>query len=170
MKKTKGYILPIGLIILLILTIVILFGVKNSILQEREVGNEQEQQIAFQNAETGLRLAETYLIANIDTTSAFNTSCNAGLCIPNLTGTPNWNSITWATDTTHTLTVGGTIANTYLQPKFIIELLDKAPISPGSSFKVINSYTNGASYRITVVAWGNRLGSSTILQSVFVKR
>ena len=31
-NKNKGYILPIGLIILLILTIVVLFGVKNAIM------------------------------------------------------------------------------------------------------------------------------------------
>lgn len=170
MKKNKGYILPIGLIILLILTIIIIFGMKNSIIQEREVGNEQEQQVAFQNAETALRLAETYIISNIDTNTAFNTSCNAGLCIPNLSGVPNWNSIVWATDTTHTITFPTTIAKTYIQPKAIIELLDKAPLNSGSSLKLLNSYTNGASYRITVVAWGNRVGSNAMLQSVFVKR
>lgn len=169
MNKNKGYILPIGLIIMLILTIIILFGMRNAINQEREAGNEQDQQISFQNAEATLRYAENYIIMNINSNSAFNSSCNSGLCIPSLNGTQNWDNITWETDTTHIINMSG-IPNTYLQPKFIIELLDNAPLNAGSSLKVINSYSNGASYRITVVAWGNRNGSKTMLQSVFVKR
>ena len=169
-NKNKGYILPIGLIILLILTIVVLFGVKNAIIQERESGNQQDQQIAFQNAENALRLAEQYIINTINPNAAFNNSCNAGLCLPSLTGTQNWNSISWATDTTHTIALTTTLTGAYSQPKFIIELLDKAPLNPGSSMKISTSTSGGASYRVTVVAWGNRSGSQTMLQSIFVKR
>jgi type IV pilus assembly protein PilX len=174
MKKTskeKGFILVTGLIVLLIITIIALYAVANSINGEKVASDIADKQVALQNAETALRVAENNIYNNISNTSAFASDCTGGLCIVNTT-TPVWQSITWATDTAHTFTLSGTnaVANTTQQPKYIIELLDTVPAPPGESAKITSGVGTANAYRITAVGWGNKTGTQAMVQSVYVKR
>lgn len=169
--KNKGFVLVSGLILLLIITIIALSGTANSILQEKSAGGLQDKQIAFQNAETALRVAENYVYLNINTSSLFAVGCSAGLCITNPVN-PVWENINFKTDTNKFITLSGSdiISKTTSQPKYIIELLDEVPAIPGESIKVTTSKVSANAYRITTIAYGNSIGSEVMLQSIFVKR
>lgn len=170
-RYNQGYILITGLILLLIITSLALYGSTNSITQEMMSGSVIDKQVALQNAETGLRVAEIYIYNNINNNSAFDSNCANGLCIVNST-TPVWQSITWDTDVNHTINVSGSdlIPNAVKQPKYIIELLDQVPAPPGESAKINSVKSLANAYRVTVVGYGNNVGSRAMLQSIFVKR
>lgn len=169
-KNNQGFILVSGLIILIIITLIALYGTANAIMQEKISGGFQDSQIAFQNAETALRIAEDNVNKSLDINSGFNENCDNGLCNPSLS-TPVWVNILWETDKSHTIQLSeGTIKNTIMQPKYIVELLDSVPPSSGESAKKVGEKGAGLAFRITTVAWGNRSGSKTTLQSIFVKR
>lgn len=168
-KQEKGFVLVVGLVILLIMTLLTLYGTSNSLIQEKISGNTQDQNMAFQTAEQALRTAEEYIFENINTTSNFNINCNGGLCLPNV-NTPVWEKIDWETNNDNILTIGNTINGVYKQPKFIIELLDNAPLTPGETIKNTNNSIKGLTYRVTVLAWGSRSGSKVMIQSIYIKR
>lgn len=170
-KKQNGYVLVSGLILLLIITLIALAGTQNSIQHEKLAGDLQDKQVALENAETALRVAENYIYANVSSTSPFAGDCTGGLCLVNNT-TPVWQSISWDTDTTHTLTLTGSdiIPKTTNQPKYIIELLDQVPAPPGESSKITTTTVGANAYRITAVGYGNKPNSKAMVQSVFVKR
>nr|WP_038059550.1 PilX N-terminal domain-containing pilus assembly protein [Thioalkalivibrio sp. ALJT] len=53
--RQSGSALIIALILLLVITILAVAGMQNTVLQERMAGNMHDRNIAFQNAERGLR-------------------------------------------------------------------------------------------------------------------
>jgi len=55
--RQQGAALAIGLILLLVLTILAVSGVVTSTLELRMVGNQQQQERAFQSADTGIERA-----------------------------------------------------------------------------------------------------------------
>lgn len=170
-KKNSGFILITGLIILLIMTLIILYSMATSVSQEKTSGGLEDKNVSLQNAETALRYAENYLFNTNVPSSSFNTACTGGLCLPVTSPPQQWQSITWATDTTHTISLpAGTVPNTPIQPKFIIELLGDAPVPAGESMKMSSNNNAGAIYRITTVAFGNRNATMTQLQETYVKR
>jgi uncharacterized iron-regulated membrane protein len=66
-SKQQGAALVIGLILLLVLTILAVSGVVTSTLQLRMVGNQQQQERAFQAAEVGIEDALTSPILSTTT-------------------------------------------------------------------------------------------------------
>jgi len=170
-RNEQGYVLASGLILLLIITLLALYGIGNSISEEKIAGVLSDRDIALQNAEKALRVAEASIYSNINVNSGFSATCAAGLCTPNLT-TPNWQSIAWDTNTANTISLSGSnvIPGATKQPKYIIEILDSVPPPPGESAKTVNNASSATAYRITTVAWGNKAGTKVMLQSVYVKR
>ncbi len=59
----KGSILILSLVLLVVATILALSSIDNTIMEERMAGNLYRQNIAFQNAESVLRQAESYVMA-----------------------------------------------------------------------------------------------------------
>lgn len=170
-KKQNGFILITGLILLLIMTLVVLYNMSGAIIQEKSSGSTQDQNTAFQNAETALRYAENYIYLNNIDINTFDSNCTNGLCLPSTTSTPNWNNINWANDTTHSIQLpANTIPNTTQQPKFIIELLGGAPSPAGESSKISSGGNSATAYRISATGFGNRNSTIVQLQSVFIKR
>lgn len=170
-KKQEGFVLITGLVILLIMTLVVLYNMGSSISQEKSSGALQDKNIAFQNAESALRYAENYLYSNNPESSMFNTNCTNGLCIPATNTVQVWDSINWVTETAKVIQLpAGTIANTPMQPKFMIELLGAIPASEGESSKINSTNSGGVAYRITTYAVGNRVATVAQLQSVFIRK
>lgn len=170
-RNQQGYILATGLILLIILAILALYASGSSINEEKMAGALEDRQIALQNAEKALRVAEDYVYTSVDTTSDFVADCTGGLCTSSST-TPVWTGINWESDTAHTFVLSGTdvVPQTLKQPRFIVELLDIVPAPPGESAKITSGASYANAYRITAVGWGNKKGTSVMLQSVFVKR
>lgn len=170
-KKEEGFVLFTGLVILLIMTLVILYNMGTAINQEKSSGGLQDKNIAFQNAETALRYAENYLYSNNPSSNLFVSNCVNGLCIPSTTSTQVWDSIDWNSESTKVMQLpSSTIANTPMQPKYMIELLGPIPASEGESAKINSTNAGGVAYRITAYAVGNRTGTVVLLQSVFVRK
>jgi type IV pilus assembly protein PilX len=57
-KRQKGAVLVIGLIILVVLTLLGIQGMRTNVAQERMASNMRERNVAFQAAESALRVGE----------------------------------------------------------------------------------------------------------------
>lgn len=62
-KKQKGFVLAVGLIFLLIMTVLAITAIQRSILDEKVSGNLRSQSLALQAAETALRYCQKSLEA-----------------------------------------------------------------------------------------------------------
>lgn len=58
LHRQSGMVLVVSMLILLLLTIIAVSGMKVSGLEEKMAGNDRDQSVAFQAAETALRMAE----------------------------------------------------------------------------------------------------------------
>ena len=170
MKKNKGFVLPVGLIILLVATMIVLLTANSNMIQDKIVSTAQDREVAMQNAEKALRVAETYIYQNLDGTSDYSATCAGGICLPNASNNV-WNTINWDTNTANVRQLSGTdtITGAAKQPKYIIEALDTVSNSLGQSSKVSNGKSLGLAFRVTAVAWGQNSSSKVMLQSIFVK-
>ena len=65
-NRQSGVALIIGLIILLLLTIIMITALKVTALEERMSGNSQNQNVAFQAAESALREAEALIYQHVE--------------------------------------------------------------------------------------------------------
>lgn len=170
MKKNKGFVLPIGLVILLIATLIILLSADTNMMQDKIVSASHDREIALQNAEKALRVAEKYTYKNLDGNSNYSANCLAGLCLASTTSNI-WTTIDWENNTTNVRQLDGEdiVPNTAKQPKYIIEALDSVSNVLGESSKVNNYKNLGLAFRITAVAWGKNASSKVTLQSIYIK-
>lgn len=63
-KTQRGVALIVSLILLIIITVIGLAAIRNTTLQEKMASNLQDRQIALQNSEAALRIAQGLLQAN----------------------------------------------------------------------------------------------------------
>ena len=170
MKKNKGFVLPVGLVILLIATMIVLLTANSNMTQDKIVSTSHDREVALQNAEKALRVAETYIYKNLDGTSDYSSTCVGGLCLASATSNL-WTTIDWENNTANVIQLSGTdvVANTSKQPKYIIEALDSVSNIVGESSKVTNYQNLGLAFRVTAVAWGQNSSSKVMLQSIYVK-
>lgn len=178
-QKNKGSVLISGLILLLIITLLALYGISNSMVQERNSSNIADKRVALEAGEKSLRIAESYIYKNISTTNNFNSSCTGGLCLPSTTSTGVWNSIDW-TNSANTISTSSIISQSdyttenftglYKTPLIIIEKLDSVGAMPGQSANIGVAQSQGVAYRITTLAYGARAGTQVMLQSFYIKK
>jgi len=89
-QKQRGATLLISLILLLVLTILALVAGRSATLQQRMASNLQQQNLAFQSAESGIQIAILKLIENQQERPAENTAkC---LSATDIKATANWNT------------------------------------------------------------------------------
>ena len=70
-NRQSGAVLVISLIFLLVLTVVGVAAMQNTSLEEKMAGNVKDRNLAFQNAESAVREAETF-IDNVITLAVFD--------------------------------------------------------------------------------------------------
>ena len=128
-----GVVLITGLIFLVILTLIVLAGLRSGMLEERMASNARNRQIAMQAAEAVLRDAEISAFsapaAPFDpfVRATFADACTNGYCSrPAPASTPRWQTIDW-TSTAITRTFASNTSNISSalvpnQPRYIIEL------------------------------------------------
>jgi len=73
-SKQQGAVLLISIVVLLILTILGVSAMRNTVMEEKMVGNMRDKGLSFQAAEATLRYAEKYIEDNIVSTNAFDTN------------------------------------------------------------------------------------------------
>ena len=169
-KHESGVVLIVALVMLLLLTLITLTAVYVTSLEERMAGNLQNQNIAFQAAESALREAE----ASIDSgatayhplllsTGPFQ-NISSPVCVSGLCGeTIPLQSEQFADPdgtvdgTVQTAATG--IAGLSAEPQYVIELMRVEPSTDSSRVY--------ATFRITARAWGTDPDSFVQLQSTY---
>jgi type IV pilus assembly protein PilX len=65
-SKQKGAVMIVALMLLLVMTVLAVSGIGNSVLEQKMSGNYYHAATAFESAEFGLRVAERWLVENVD--------------------------------------------------------------------------------------------------------
>jgi type IV pilus assembly protein PilX len=175
---------------LLVMTLIGITGMQTTILEEKMAGNMRDQSLAFQAAESALKVGEYDIGANLSGSSPFQASCANGLCNPAPAGTPVWEDtakVNWTTSTNTiaypppnpplTRNVGAIIANigsVANPPEYIIERLEPRTLQTfGESAAIGGAGSYGIytprDYRVTARAVGGTATATAMLQSTYRK-
>lgn len=186
----RGSALIVSLVMLLLLTLIGVAGMKDTLLQEKMVGNVRDREIALQAAESALRAAE----ASLGLPTALNITNNNGLynlSPPVKAGDPPLSNATvrtkaetefwrdWAWTAATSVEYPRTLDGVLQPPRYVIEKLDVSLSSregyPGGGcigvcaedqFEVASS-ADVSDYRITARAVGSTPDAVVILQATF---
>lgn len=171
LNNEKGAVLITGLILLLVLTLLGVAALQGTTLQERMAGNLEQQDLAFQAAEAGLRDAEAFL-NNTVVLPAFNN--NGGYYQPAAVGSaPRWQTVDWNAAPGNYLTYqAGDLGNPppYPLPRYIIEFMAEVDISGSDSLKFAPAADDTPGiFRISSRGVSPNGRSTVILQSTFIR-
>lgn len=183
-KHQRGVALVMAMVFLMILTIIGVTVMSSTALQEKMAGNVQDKNLAFQAAESALRLGEQYL-AVTDTTAlpAFTTAgTSAGHFLPAAGGTPPvWDAVNWtacgSAGGVVCVTGGDALAKVKTQPRYLIEQIGSVGGGPATGTSLVQPFTYGTStpgggqtmYRVTALGTGGTDTAVVMVQSVFRK-
>ncbi len=183
-RRQRGVALVMAMVFLMILTIIGVTVMSSTALQEKMAGNVQDKNLAFQAAESALRLGEQYLaVTDPAALPAFTTAgTSAGHFLPAAGGTPPvWDAVNWI-DPAACGAAGGVVCVTGLakvktQPRYLIEQIGSVGGGPPKGSSVVQPFTYGAStpgggqtmYRVTALGTGGTDTAVVMVQSVFRK-
>lgn len=176
LRKQRGAVLVLGLILLLVLSLLAFAIIQVVNLQAKMARNFRDQSVAFQAAEAALRRAEVD-IANGTITSEssggpfrfdkFSAACTIssdtasyGRCLPSTTTSPQWQSVAWSPTSTNTIGVSLTLPSGVSSPRYIVELLSGQPVFDSSTG------CSAAIFRISSKGYGPNSAVSN-LQAVY---
>lgn len=158
-SKQRGVALAVALILLIVVTLVGLFAIRGTIMQQKLASNLYDRQLAFQSAEAAMRVAAARITTN-PSDIARNCSSGGVACQANPFNDPNLASSKIVTVTTGTGT-GQYAASALIgnQPQYVIENMGNwyDPNSDTGFNQSANSHQYGAQgtsttavyYRIT---------------------
>jgi type IV pilus assembly protein PilX len=122
-RSQRGIALVVVLILLLVMSLLAVFSLRGTMMEERMAANMMDRSLSFQAAEAALREGEQLAASK---PALPGSGCAAGLCaIPAAADAPRWQDATvWAGARTATVDVGGVTAS----PRYIVELIaDNVP-------------------------------------------
>ena len=184
-KFQSGAVLVITMVMLLLLTLIGTTGMSVTSLEEKMAGNIRDRNLAFQAAESALKLGETAAAA-----AAFTVDCSpghpanpVGYYLPldaNCNGTKEtthiWEGDIWADDTKSVkYNTDGDAATVDLNslsanPRYIVEDMGTVCLDPSGAVVIVApcSAPNASAhnYRITARATGGTTNSVVMLQSL----
>lgn len=174
-KKQRGAVLVFCLVFLAVLTMMGVSGMESTILEERMSANMRDQNLAFQAAESALKRAEAWLVAQttLPATSSDGTTpvwvqdamdpnaADGRYWWDHVNITPTW----WGNNGTAIVGVDDVIA----QPRYIIE--EYYTVDSGNSLGTGSGEipTVRVFHRITTAAVGIAPTTRVTLQSTFVR-
>lgn len=179
--RQQGAALVVGLIMLLLLTLIGVAGMRDTLLQEKMVGNMIDREVALQAAESALRSAEEK-IANSGTVALAVDGLGVQEVLTrtptNVTESAFWHGTTrWQTN--NSAAYGFTLPQVTAPPRYVIEfvgLTDGSSYASGTSANLVISEELSSDvqsgsikydYRITARATGTTPDSEVILQSTY---
>lgn len=180
--RQHGAALVVSLLFLLIMTVIGVTALQVASLEERISGNLRSRNLAFQAAETALRVGEADL--NKKLTDHPNPPAPAFDCANGLYGRyqsdmncdgtadshPLWQDVDWSSGSGSVVSVP--LANVPNPPAYIVQIVSP-PVrdnnSGSGSLDVTQSATSSSLcfYRITARGTGSTLASVVILQSIY---
>lgn len=154
----SGAVLIVSLIMLLLLTMIGVTSMQTTSLEERMAGNMRDKNLAFQAAETTLRVAEATLPP--PPPPAPQMIFNGSNGYYDSAATPAVTTDAFWEDYTNSHDSGISLANLSQAPRYIIQDMDCIPpaIAPCVGQHI---------YRITAYAYGGSTNAVVILQSIY---
>lgn len=134
--------------------------------------NSKDRNLAFQAAESALRVGENWIGTALGAPTSFPDTAN-GMYLPSTTATPLSDSMDWTGSNlvvypnVPALSVSGGLIKIATQPKYIIEYLGEIQ-PPGGSLTITNTTSSKLHYyRITARGTGGVNASATMVQSTY---
>lgn len=168
LRKQQGAALLVAVIMLMVITILVVYGSQSLLTEQKVASNQNDKAIAFQLAELALKTGEGYVTTSKPTTG-FSDACASGLCTTSEVagGTNAWERANVFTGTYTSMvsrqctscTIGFSVSQ---QPRYIVELINSNYTDP------VTGNAGVALYRITARAWGRSLNTQVTLQSYYV--
>lgn len=176
-NRQKGAVLVISLIMLLLLTLIGASSMQTSSLEEKMAGNIRDEDLAFQAAETALRLAEAVVATNHLAFSVATNGTGSNGLYTTIGATLSdplgfWKTVDWSSSTAVATYSGGTLNNISSAPLYIIEELPTSGGNSTNSGGSLEAGTAGSSqtiswYRITARGTGGSNNAVVIVQSIY---
>lgn len=175
-RRQKGAILIFCLVFLLVLTMMGVTSMESAVLEERMAGNLQDQNAAFQAAETSLQSAENWLLAQ-RFWPATSDDGSTTVWVRDATDPDDADSLNWWQDADrddtawwedNAIAVAG-VDGVATEPRYVIEELSE--ISTGQSIAIGTGQESRVRVFHRVTARGTGVGDTAVvqLQSTFVK-
>ena len=170
-RQQRGWILVIGLVVLVMLSIIAIALMRTTRVEEKMAGANRDINLSFEAAETALRGAETFIEAQPDD-NLFNTTgtgiyaqgTNPGNTEPNAFLTP-WNATN--SRILATAPVGVTTAPRYMIKK-VGESSDEGSLNIGG-YGETDLTQKSVIYRITARGTGGNNNTQTVLRSHYAR-
>ena len=171
-RRQQGVALFISLVLLLVLTIAGVSAVQTTSLEERMARNTHDNLLAFQSAESALREAEGWILANVGSTAIFTDGGTNGLwtTAPYDEADQRWEEDIWADGSAQSIAVVDEVDGVSAQPRFIVEWVatvqrDENPNLLGSSYSAV--FDRIEIFRITSRGVGATPNARVMLQGTF---
>ena len=168
LDNQRGWVLVVGLVVLVMLTILAMALMKTTRLEEKMAGATREMNLSFQAAETVLRGAETF-VENLADEALFNSSAG-GLYSEADEEPKNLFATGWIDANSREL--DSDLAGINSKPRYMIKKLKKigsdADLSI-SGYGDTDLSTQSTIFRITARGTGGRDTTQTLLRSHYAK-
>ncbi len=152
----NGSALIVSLVILLVMTIIGITGMKTTVLEEKMANNFRDKDVAFQAAESALRVVEM-ISKNISGHTGMTVNCANGLCYVSPDG-HKAAEIEEQFAAGHAVPINLNIPDVSQQPQYLVDGV-KSWVPGGAGWKYM--------YRITVQATGNLSSTQSELRSAY---
>ena len=160
--RQQGSVLAVTLVILLVVTLLTVSNMQTSILEEKMAGNNNDRNVAFQTAESGLREAEVFLEGIV---SLGDFQGQAGLYGRTDDEPSFYTSDTWSDSSYHV--VADTDLGSYERPRYFIKNMTTVQGASGAlnmSGYGDNKGTGDVTiFRVTVRATGTSADSAEVM-------
>ncbi len=172
-RRSRGAVLVVGLIFLVLLMLIGVTAYNVATQEERQSGNMRDRVRALAAAETALRYCES-LLTNV-VAPTFTTAGTNGYYISSEGSQEVWMQPGFSWTASPTVTVPSTTLNVTTvglaqSPRCVMERLDGAPVAPaGYSQRAELPQTLGTVYRITARGVGMTVNTTSLVQSYYIR-
>jgi type IV pilus assembly protein PilX len=170
LDNQRGWVLVVGLVVLVMLTILAMALMKTTRLEEKMAGATREMNLSFQAAETVLRGAETF-VENLADEALFSSSAG-GLYSETDEEPKNLFTTGWIDANSRELDSDSDLAGINSKPRYMIKKLKKIGSDTDlsiSGYGDTDLSTQSTIFRITARGTGGRDTTQTLLRSHYAK-
>lgn len=168
-QQQQGFVLVMGLIMMLLLTIIGLAAIRGSGMQELMAGNIKDRNMAFQAAEASLREAEALINDNIAKCGTFTGAEGCYLDRNIVKPVIAWTDNEWAAGSAE----ASIVLSVAKKPRYVIEQITTVAVVSSASggcseFGCEDAGVNNmTTYRVTSIGYGGSESAQVMLQSTY---
>ena len=167
-RRSRGAVLVVGLIFLVLLMLIGVTAYTVATQEERMAGNTRDRLRSLEAAETALRFCEGILGSVLP--PAFTSTGTNGYYSTGAGAQEIWTQPGFSWTASGTVAVTTSLTGLAQQPRCVIERLDGAPVAAsGYSVRAELPQLVGTAYRITARGVGASVNSTSLVQSYYVR-